>query len=55
MVQEALDQNLWIQDIQDALTLLALTDYLEDWDLVAEVELQLDTPDSHPWRFTKSG
>jgi len=31
------------------------SDSLEDWDLVVEVELQLDTPDSHPWRFTKSG
>jgi hypothetical protein len=41
-MHEALDQNFWISDIQGALAVSALAEYLELWDLVTEVELQPD-------------
>ena len=51
-VHEALDQNLWIQDIQGALTVLCL---LNIWNYGTEVELQPDVSDIRRWRFTESG
>lgn len=41
-VHEAMDQNFWIQDTLGALTVSALAEFLELWDLVTKVELQPD-------------
>ena len=53
-MREALDQNFWISDIQGALTVSALAEYLELRNLVTEVELQPDVH-VHQLRLTQSG
>jgi len=35
-LHETLGQDLWVQDIQDALTVPPLVEYLELWDLVTK-------------------
>jgi hypothetical protein len=53
-VYEALNNNAWVADIRNALGLRGLTEYLELWDLISEVNLT-DTDDLHRWKPEASG
>lgn len=53
-VYEALNNNAWVADIRNALGLHGLTEYLELWDLISEVNLT-DTDDLHRWKPEASG
>jgi hypothetical protein len=46
-VSQALAIRSWVNDIQGALTVQVITDYLLVWDLIDGLELQPDTPDQH--------
>jgi hypothetical protein len=54
-VHDALTNQQWISDIQGALTLAVLMEYLLLWDLLPEVDLQPDVEDIHIWQFSPSG
>ncbi|XP_066363369.1 uncharacterized protein [Miscanthus floridulus] len=45
----------WISDIQGALTVVALTEYLGLWDLLSVFVLQPEVEDSHTWQLSASG
>ena len=53
-VCEAMVQNSWVLDIQGALSVTALAEYLEVRELIVEVQLLPNTPDQHSWRFSCS-
>jgi len=53
-VHEALQENRWVSDIKNALGWLGLAEYLELWDLLAEVNLS-DLEDVHRWKLEASG
>jgi len=46
-VKDALDNDLWLEDIQGEITIDALWEYLELWDIINAVELQQGIPDKH--------
>lgn len=48
-VREAMVQRSWFLDIQGALSVTALAEYLEVRELIMEVHLQPNTPDEHCW------
>ena len=52
-VHEALQENRWVSDIKNALGWLGLAEYLELWDLLAEVNLS-DLEDVHRWKLEAS-
>jgi hypothetical protein len=54
-VSDALTDLRWVADIRGALTVAVLTEYLDLWDLLAEVVLQPEIEDSHIWQFTQTG
>lgn len=54
-VQEALTDRTWISDIQGALTVGVIVEYLQLWDLLYGLELQPDVDDKHIWRASASG
>jgi len=54
-VKDALDNDLWLEDIQGEITIDALWEYLELWDIINAVELQQGIPDKHIWRLSSSG
>jgi hypothetical protein len=43
-----------VNDIQGALTVQVITDYLLAWDLIDGLELQPDTPDQHHWKLSST-
>ena len=45
----------WVQNIRGALTIGALAEYLDVWDLLTDVVLQPDIQDEHRWRHSESG
>jgi hypothetical protein len=47
--------NRWISDIQGALTVGVIVDYLHLWNTLHDVLLQPGVSDSHFWRFATSG
>ena len=51
---EALQGNTWVTDIQGALGWRGLAEYLELWDMLANVNLN-DTEDIHRWKLEASG
>jgi hypothetical protein len=53
-VQSALLNQAWIADIQGYLSADIITDYIQLWDLLDEVQLQ-QVDDTHKWRFDTSG
>jgi len=53
-VFEALQGNTWVTDIQGALGWRGLAEYLELWDMLANVNLN-DTEDIHRWKLEASG
>jgi hypothetical protein len=54
-VQEAIRDNLWINDISGSLSVRALADFLLLWDMVVQVELHLDKEDRHIFRLAANG
>jgi hypothetical protein len=54
-VQEALLGHTWTTDIQGALTMEIIVEYIQVWDLLLEVQLQLEVEDIHKWRLAASG
>ena len=53
-VNEALQDNLWVSDIRNALGWRGLAQYLEVWDLIAGVNLT-NIEDIHRWKPDASG
>jgi hypothetical protein len=53
-VQEALTENRWALDIQGAITVGVLVEYLQLWEVLQIVELKPGVQDSHFWRFTEN-
>ena len=47
--------NRWVQDIQGATSVAALSDFLLLWDLLSEIVLQSKVEDEHCWHFSASG
>jgi hypothetical protein len=45
----------WISDIQGALTVGVMVDYLHLWDILADFLLQPNVEDRHIWRFSSDG
>jgi len=54
-VAEALVGEKWTEDIQGEIDVAALSQYLNLWDILHEVELNEEVPDKHVWRFSASG
>lgn len=54
-VYDVLTNSSWISDIQRALSVTVIAEYLHLWDLLLEVELQPEVEDSHIWRFSPCG
>ena len=54
-VQEAIRDNLWINDISGSLSVGALADFLRLWDMVAQVDLCLDKEDKHIFGLAANG
>ena len=54
-VQEALTNQAWIFDIQGALTVGVLIEYLHLWDILFDFQLHPDSEDKHIWRFSADG
>jgi hypothetical protein len=50
-VYEALMTRQWIFDIQGALTVGIIAEFLHLWDVLLTVQLQPDISDNHFWRF----
>lgn len=53
-VIEALTDHSWISDIQGALTVVVIMEFLKLWDLLSEVALHPGVKDSRVWRFSSS-
>jgi hypothetical protein len=53
-VQSALLNQAWIVDIQGSLSVDTITEYIQLWDLLDEVQLQQEVDDTHKWRFDSS-
>jgi hypothetical protein len=54
-VFDALTDMHWVSDIQEALTVVLLAQYLELWDLLWEVVLQPNVANTHIWCLAASG
>jgi len=54
-VSEALSNASWVEDIQGAISVEALVEFLKIWDLLIPVQLQEGTPDKHIWRLSTTG
>jgi len=52
---DALVDENWVADIQGEISLEALWEYLDLWDILTEVELQEGNTDKHIWRLSGSG
>ena len=54
-VAQALLNRTWIRDIQGALSVQVIMDYLHLWDILEEMVLIPDRDDIHYWKHTSSG
>ena len=54
-VQEAIEDNGWINGIPGSLSVGALADFLRIWDLVAQVDLSPEKEDKHIFRLAANG
>jgi hypothetical protein len=54
-VNEAMLNMRWIADFQGALTFPVLFEYIELYQLLDQVKLQLGVPDTHIWRLSTLG
>jgi hypothetical protein len=55
IVQESLPGHTWASDIQGALTMGIIVEYIQGLDLLLEVQLQPEVDDTHKWRLAASG
>jgi hypothetical protein len=55
IVQQAMLQAVWVQDIRGNLTPQAFGEFFLLWDLLQEVQLVPGTPDQHRWSPSSSG
>ncbi|GJM87706.1 hypothetical protein PR202_ga03688 [Eleusine coracana subsp. coracana] len=53
-VQEALTARTWISDIQGAITVGVIVEYLHLWDILTDLELHQGVLDTHFWRLSSS-
>jgi hypothetical protein len=53
-VHDALTDRWWIADIQEALTVGVISEFLLLWDILYNFELQEGVDDNHFWRFAAS-
>ena len=54
-VQEAFTNRAWVSDIQGALTVGVIVEYLHLWDLLNDLELQPEVEDSYVWPLHSGG
>ena len=54
-IQEALTDQTWVKDIQGAVTVGAIVDFLQLWDLLSGFEVHAEVEDSHIWRLSFGG
>ena len=54
-VMAALDEEKWLEDIQEEISAHALMEYLELWDISKGMVLQEGIPNRHIWRLSASG
>ena len=54
-VQEAFTNRAWVSDIQGALTVGVIVEYLPLWNLLNGLELQTEVEDSYVWRMDAGG
>jgi hypothetical protein len=54
-VRDALTNQAWISDIQGALTVGVMVEYLQLWDLLMNFQLQPEVEDRHVWRLSSNG
>ena len=48
-VLETLTDNTWIGDLQGALSVRVLAEFLNHWDILSQVTLQPQLEDKHKW------
>jgi hypothetical protein len=54
-VGEALSNEAWLDDLQGNISVEALMEFLEIWDIASNMVLTPETPDKHIWRLSSSG
>ncbi|WVZ80205.1 hypothetical protein U9M48_027698, partial [Paspalum notatum var. saurae] len=54
-ILQALTQNAWISDLQGALGVAALIEYLQLWGTLSQIVLDPEAADRHIWHFSPSG
>jgi hypothetical protein len=54
-VAQALQDRNWVHDIRGALSVQVLVEYLQLWNLLGNVKLQLGTHDQLSWRLSNHG
>ena len=54
-IRDALTNKTWISNIQGALTIGVIIDYLHLWDNLSDFFLQPEVEDRHIWRFSSDG
>jgi hypothetical protein len=54
-VLEVFINQAWMRDIQGALTVGAIVEFLQLWDILTQVQLQPDTRDRHSFRLASNG
>lgn len=54
-VKDALNHLSWISDIQGAIMVGGIAEFVELWDILSEIVLQLDVENSHVWRLSVCG
>lgn len=53
-VSDALSNAKWLEDLKGEISVDALMEYLERWDILSGVKLHQDVPDQHIWRLFPS-
>lgn len=54
-VRQALCDGKWLEDIQGEISVEALMEFLELWDVLSDVDRQEGIHDKHVWRLSGSG
>jgi len=54
-VSSALDDYKWLEDIQGDISVQAVMEYLDLWNVLEDIVLQEGIPDKHLWRLSGSG
>jgi hypothetical protein len=54
-VSEALENDIWLNDLQGNISVESLMEFLEIWGIISNLVLTPGTPDKHIWRLSSSG